>query len=292
MAQKNVSELRLKILSALSDPTRLELLEYLSGGERCVCEILPAFSRSQSTISKHLNILFEADILDRRIDGKKTLYSIKDPQVFELVRLVAALEAGLATLLEYLSAHVLTCLVPAFFIAGAIAALLNKDTVLKYFGADAPKWLCYSVASTSGTILAVCSCTILPMFAGIEKRGAGIGPATAFLFSGPAINLMAIILTARVLGLDLGVARAVAAVFMAVVIGLIMAAIFQRHDPSCKNDAAPSSFDVDPDPDQMSRPKYITGTFMAVLVAILLVATSSAIELLPKAIIVGALIAV
>ena len=88
MAQKHVSELRLKILSALSDPTRLELLEYLSGGERCVCEILPAFSRSQSTISKHLNILFEADILDRRIDGKKTLYSIKDPQVFELVRLV------------------------------------------------------------------------------------------------------------------------------------------------------------------------------------------------------------
>ena len=76
MAQKNISELRLKILSALSDPTRLELLEYLSGGERCVCEILPAFSRSQSTISKHLNILFEADILDRRIDGKKTLYSI------------------------------------------------------------------------------------------------------------------------------------------------------------------------------------------------------------------------
>ncbi|WP_273466745.1 metalloregulator ArsR/SmtB family transcription factor [Methanothrix sp.] len=90
MAQKNVSELRLKILSALSDPIRLELLEFLSGGERCVCEILPAFSRSQSTISKHLNILFEADILDRRIDGKKTLYSIKDPQVFELVRLVAS----------------------------------------------------------------------------------------------------------------------------------------------------------------------------------------------------------
>ncbi len=206
--------------------------------------------------------------------------------------IMAALEAGLATLLEYLSAHVLTCLVPAFFIAGAIAALLNKDTVLKYFGADAPKWLCYSVASTSGTILAVCSCTILPMFAGIEKRGAGIGPATAFLFSGPAINLMAIILTARVLGLDLGIARAVAAVIMAVVIGLIMAAIFQRHDPSCKTDVAPSMIQADPDPDQMSRPNYITGIFMAVLVAILLVATSSAIELLPKAIIVGALIAV
>ncbi len=126
--------------------------------------------------------------------------------------IVAALQAGLTTLLEYISAHVLTCLIPAFFIAGAIAALLHKETVLKYFGRDAPKWLCYSVAATSGTILAVCSCTILPMFAGIEKKGAGIGPATAFLFSGPAINLLAIVLTARVLGLDLGIARAAAAV--------------------------------------------------------------------------------
>jgi len=147
---------------------------------------------------------------------------------------IAALQAGLTTLMEYLSAHVLTCLVPAFFIAGAIAALLRKETVLKYFGADAPKWLCYSVAATSGTILAVCSCTILPMFAGIEKRGAGIGPATAFLFSGPAINLMAIILTARVLGLDIGIARAVASVTMAVVIGLIMAAVFRGSDEDAK----------------------------------------------------------
>ena len=154
--------------------------------------------------------------------------------------IAAALQAGLTTLLDYLSAHVLTCLIPAFFIAGAISALLQKETVLKYFGADAPKWLCYGVAATSGTILAVCSCTILPMFAGIEKRGAGIGPATAFLFSGPAINLMAIILTARVLGLEIGIARAVAAVTMAVIIGLIMAAIFQRSEEKC--DAEGSSF--------------------------------------------------
>lgn len=200
----------------------------------------------------------------------------------------SALQAGLATLLEYLSAHVLTCLIPAFFIAGAISALLHKETVLKYFGADAPKWLCYSVAATSGTILAVCSCTILPMFAGIEKRGAGIGPATAFLFSGPAINLMAIILTARVLGLDLGIARAVAAVSMAVVIGLIMAAIFQKSDQKCRASAVPA-IQLD-EPFEKSRPGYITGLFMAVLVAILLVATSSLIELLPKTIIVGALI--
>ncbi len=202
--------------------------------------------------------------------------------------ITAALQAGLSTLLEYLSAHVLTCLVPAFFIAGAIAALLHKETVLKYFGADAPKWLCYSVAATSGTILAVCSCTILPMFAGIQKRGAGIGPAAAFLFSGPAINLMAIILTARVLGLDLGLARAVAAVSMAVVIGLIMAAIFQKSEERCDSAPAPA-FQVDTDSEVKNRPGNITGLFIAVLVAILLVATSSLFELLPKAIIVGAL---
>ena len=88
MTQKSVSDLRIKILNALSDPTRLELLEYLAGGERCVCEILPVFQRSQSTISKHLNILYEADILERKIDGKRTLYRIKDPQVFDLIRLV------------------------------------------------------------------------------------------------------------------------------------------------------------------------------------------------------------
>ena len=91
MTQKSVSDLRVKILSALSDPTRLELLEYLSGGERCVCEILPAFQRSQSTISKHLNILHEAGILERKVDGKRTLYKIKDPQVFDLIRMVDAM---------------------------------------------------------------------------------------------------------------------------------------------------------------------------------------------------------
>ena len=205
--------------------------------------------------------------------------------------IIGALNAGLNTLLEYLSAHVLTCLIPAFFIAGAISALLQKETVLKYFGADAPKWLCYSVAATSGTILAVCSCTILPMFAGIEKRGAGIGPATAFLFSGPAINLLAIILTARVLGLDIGIARAVAAVTMAVIIGLIMAAIFERSDKKCDATAIPT-VQVDPgsNPEEKSRPGYITAAFMAVLVAILLVAASGFIALLPKAVIVGALI--
>jgi len=205
---------------------------------------------------------------------------------------MAALQAGFSTLLEYLSAHVLTCLIPAFFIAGAISALLHKETVLKYFGADAPKWLCYSVAATSGTILAVCSCTILPMFAGIEKRGAGIGPATAFLFSGPAINLLAIVLTARVLGLDIGIARAIAAVSMAVFIGLIMAAIFQRSDKKCDLPASAAAVEVEPNPVEESRPGYITAAFMAVLVIILLVAASAFIAILPKAIIVGMLIVI
>lgn len=203
--------------------------------------------------------------------------------------MMAALQAGFSALMEYMSAHVLTCLVPAFFIAGAISALLHKDTVLKYLGPGSPKWLCYSIAATSGTILAVCSCTILPMFAGIQKRGAGIGPASAFLFSGPAINLMAIILTARVLGMDLGIARALGAIVMAVAIGLLMAAIFQRQQNLCEIADSYANPDGIHAP-ETGRPQYITGLFMAVLVSILLVATSNLIELPVKAAIAGGLI--
>ena len=131
---------------------------------------------------------------------------------------------------EYAREHVLTCLIPAFFIAGAIAVFVSQAAVLKYFGAQASKFLAYSVASVSGTILAVCSCTVLPLFAGIFTRGAGIGPATAFLYSGPAINVLAITLTAKILGWQLGVARAVGAVVFAVLTGLLMALIFRKDD--------------------------------------------------------------
>lgn len=131
---------------------------------------------------------------------------------------------------EYAREHVLTCLIPAFFIAGAIAVFVSQASVLKYFGAQASKILSYSVASVSGTILAVCSCTVLPLFAGIYTRGAGIGPATAFLYSGPAINILAITLTAKILGWQLGVARAVGAVVFAVATGLLMAMIFRKDD--------------------------------------------------------------
>jgi hypothetical protein len=131
---------------------------------------------------------------------------------------------------EYAREHVLTCLIPAFFIAGAICVFVSQASVLKYFGAQAKKVLSYSVASVSGCILAVCSCTVLPLFAGIYARGAGIGPATAFLYSGPAINVLAVVLTARVLGWQLGLARAIGAIVFAAVTGLLMAFIFRRED--------------------------------------------------------------
>ncbi len=133
-------------------------------------------------------------------------------------------------MLEYLSAHVLTCLVPAFFIAGAIAVFVSQGAVLRYFGPKAKKVLSYSVASVSGTILAVCSCTVLPLFGGIYKRGAGIGPAIAFLYSGPAINVLAIVYTARLLGYDLGIARIVGALTFAAGIGLIMSFIYRKEE--------------------------------------------------------------
>lgn len=138
--------------------------------------------------------------------------------------------AGVAELVAYMHAHVVTCLVPAFFIAGAIAVFVSKQSVLKYFGAHTRKITSYSVASVSGCILAACSCTVIPLFAGIYKRGAGIGPATAFLYSGPAINVLALVFTARVLGVGVGVARAVMAVVMAVVIGLVMAWLYKDEE--------------------------------------------------------------
>lgn len=141
----------------------------------------------------------------------------------------SGLEAFLM-LQEYAQQHVLTCLLPAFFIAGAISVFISQASVLKYFGAQASRILSYSVASVSGTVLAVCSCTVLPLFAGIYTRGAGIGPATAFLYSGPAINVLAIILTARVLGWQLGLARAIGAVSFSVITGLLMAFIFRKEE--------------------------------------------------------------
>ncbi len=130
----------------------------------------------------------------------------------------------------YAREHVILCLIPAFFIAGVISVFISQAAVLKYFGAKAKKWVAYTVAAVSGTILAVCSCTVLPLFSSIHKRGAGLGPAIAFLYSGPAINILAIILTARILGFEIGLARVIGAVFFAVIIGLIMSFIYRKEE--------------------------------------------------------------
>lgn len=136
----------------------------------------------------------------------------------------------------YAREHVVLCLLPAFFIAGVISVFVSQGSVLKYFGAGAKKWVAYSVASVSGTILAVCSCTILPLFSSIHKRGAGLGPAIAFLYSGPAINILAIILTARILGFEMGIARIIGAVLFAIVIGSVMSLIFRKEELAKKEE--------------------------------------------------------
>ncbi|MCI0698615.1 permease [candidate division KSB1 bacterium] len=141
-----------------------------------------------------------------------------------------ALAGGLVLLQEYARQHVLTCLVPAFFIAGGIAVYVKKDSILQLLGPTAKKYIAYPVASVSGGLLAVCSCTILPLFAGIYKRGAGIGPAIAFLFSGPAINVTAIILTSSVIGVDFAVGRLIFAMSIALIAGVIMMLLFRDHD--------------------------------------------------------------
>ena len=179
------------------------------------------------------------------------------------------LNSGLDALLEYLSGHVLTCLVPAFFIAGAIAVFVSQAAILKYFGPQAKKWLSYSVASVSGGILAVCSCTVLPLFGGIYRRGAGLGPAIAFLYSGPAINVLAIVYSARLLGYDLGAGRAIGAVAFAAGIGLIMAFIYRKEE-SAKDDTAFAALCADP----QSKSLWQQIVFFAVLVGILVTAAS------------------
>ncbi len=140
----------------------------------------------------------------------------------------SAILSGFKLLQEYAREHVLTCLVPAFFIAGAIAVFIKKDAVLKYLGHEAKRWMSYGIASVSGAVLAVCSCTILPLFASIRKRGAGLGPAITFLFSGPAINIAAMFLTISVLGIHIGLARIILAIVLSLLVGLTMQMIFRE----------------------------------------------------------------
>lgn len=166
----------------------------------------------------------------------------------------------------YTREHIVLCLIPALFIAGGISSFVSQASVMKYFGAKANKFLSYSVASVSGTILAVCSCTVLPLFAGIYKRGAGLGPAIAFLYSGPAINVLAIVLTARILGFELGAARAIGAVVFSIVIGLAMHLIFRSEE-----DAKVKAQADMPEP-EVKRPLWQTSLYFAAMAAVLVFA--------------------
>ncbi len=184
----------------------------------------------------------------------------------ESARFNTAIAATLDLIKWYAREHVILCLLPAFFIAGVISVFVSQGSVLRYFGANAKKWLAYTVAAVSGTILAVCSCTILPLFSSIHKRGAGLGPAIAFLYSGPAISILAIILTARILGFEMGVARVIGAVSFSVIIGLIMAFIYRKEEKVKKEE----QMNIDAVPEK--RPMWQTSLHFFTLVLILVFA--------------------
>lgn len=178
-------------------------------------------------------------------------------------RFMTAVDATLDLTKWYAQEHVVLCLLPAFFIAGVIAVFVSQGSVLKYFGANAKKWLSYTVAAVSGGILAVCSCTILPLFTSIYKRGAGLGPAIAFLYSGPAISILSIILTARILGMEMGIARIIGAVLFSVVIGLLVSFIFRKEEKAKKEE----QMNIVPPPEK--RPMWQTSFHFFTLVLIL-----------------------
>ncbi|MBC8213651.1 MAG: permease [Candidatus Marinimicrobia bacterium] len=180
-----------------------------------------------------------------------------------LLELNNPLTQAVALVKWYAREHIILCLIPAFFIAGAMAVFLNKNVVMKYLGAKANKFVAYCVASISGSVLAVCSCTILPLFAGIYKMGAGLGPATAFLYAGPAINVLAIILTSSVLGIELGIARAVGAILFSIVIGLLMSFIFRKENQDEQESVIIESEKI--------RPLYQTSIYFALMILILVV---------------------
>jgi uncharacterized membrane protein YraQ (UPF0718 family) len=184
----------------------------------------------------------------------------------ESARFNTAIAATFDLVKWYAREHVILCLLPAFFIAGVISVFVSQGSVIKYFGANAKKWLAYTVAAVSGTILAVCSCTILPLFSSIHKRGAGLGPAIAFLYSGPAINILAIILTARILGFEMGVARVIGAVSFSIIIGVIMSLIYSKEEKVKKEEQ------MNIVPQAEKRPVWQTMTHFFTLVLILVFA--------------------
>jgi uncharacterized membrane protein YraQ (UPF0718 family) len=185
--------------------------------------------------------------------------------------LINGLAGGVAALIEYVTAHVATCLIPAFFIAGAMNALLHKEAITRYLGEQTPRYIAYPVAVVSGLLLAVCSCTILPLFAGIKKKGAGIGPAIAFLYTAPGTNILAVSLTWSVIGADFAIARIVLSIVFAVIIGLIISTLFPEKHPGATPDA-PIACACEPGTEAESNQGKVV-LFIATLVAVLFVGT-------------------
>ncbi len=237
-------------------------------GNASITQTTPAAVKEYEGIEKEI----EPSLIDWKAIWKPLSVIVGGFLIFfwlpiESGRFTNAVIESLALAKWYAQEHVILCLVPAFFIAGAIACFVSQAAVMKYLGAGAKKVLAYGVASVSGSILAVCSCTILPLFAGIWKRGAGLGPAIAFLYSGPAINILAIVLTARVLGLPIGIARAIGAIIFSIVIGLIMHFLFKKEEEA-KVQAAMYM----PEP-EVERPLWQNVIYFATMVFILIFAT-------------------
>jgi len=182
--------------------------------------------------------------------------------------LAVLLQTGLGSLAAYLAAHVLLCLLPAFFIAGALAALIPKEAITRYLGRDAPKWISYPMSAVGGFVLAVCSCTIMPLFASIYKKGAGLGPAITFLFVGPAVNILAISFTGVQIGMDIAIARIILSIIFGIGIGLLMAWFF-RKDDAAHNDATNGGRAFAQDAQMPVR----TWVFFVLLLAVLIAGT-------------------
>jgi len=187
---------------------------------------------------------------------------------FQAPRVSGAINEAFLMLSEYAQQHVILCLIPAMFIAGAITVFLNQQAVMRYLGPDAKRLTAYGVASFSGAILAVCSCTVLPIFKGIYKKGAGLGPAIAFLYSGPAINILAIVLSAKVFGLKMGIARTVAAIAFSIIIGWLMAQIFKKDDEKRAADTRLFKAPLGEEPRTLGQ----TSIYMASMIGILVFA--------------------
>jgi len=225
-------------------------------------EINRAFARTRRFVSQFGKIWSNKKNVSLAIIGALFLGAFFIP--FSSPRVSTAVNEAFLMLGDYARNHVLLCLVPAFFIAGAITMFLSQQSVIRYLGPNARKAVAYSVASVSGTILAICSCTVLPLFKGIYRKGAGLGPAVSFLYSGPAINILAIVLTANVLGARLGVARAIGSIAFAVVVGILMQVIFRKEDANRTVNGA--MFEASA---EAGRPLWKTVVFMGSLIGIL-----------------------